>query len=78
MALHFVLKLYSTATLLFYDRPEYDVFWKAVTDLDVPVYFHPRTNVAQISSTLYQHSMYTKGSSQEYAATLSTHIMGYG
>jgi len=29
-------------TMLFYDQPEYDVFWKTVQDLDVPVYMHPR------------------------------------
>jgi len=28
--------------MLFYDQPEYDVFWKTVQDLDVPVYMHPR------------------------------------
>lgn len=66
----------DNATLLFYDRPEYDVFWKMASELDVPVYFHPRANIAQISLALYQHSIYTKGSVQEYAATLSTHIMG--
>ncbi|EEB93055.1 hypothetical protein MPER_08344 [Moniliophthora perniciosa FA553] len=27
----------DTLTLLFYDQPEYDVFWEMVTDLDVPV-----------------------------------------
>ena len=48
-----------------------------VSDLDVPVYFHPRVNIAQISSALYQHSVYTEGSAQEYAAALSTHILGY-
>ena len=64
-------------TLLFYDRPEYDVFWQTVSELDVPVYFHPRVNIAQISLALYQHSVYTKGPVQEYAATLSTHILGY-
>ena len=26
---------------VFYDGPEYDVFWETVQDLDVPVYLHP-------------------------------------
>jgi 2,3-dihydroxybenzoate decarboxylase len=53
------------------------VFWRAVSDLDVPVYFHPRVNIPQISATLYQHVIHAKGPVQEYATTLSTHILGY-
>ncbi|KAF9007027.1 amidohydrolase 2 [Cyathus striatus] len=63
-------------TLLFYDQPEYDVFWQTVTDLDVPIYFHPRSNIAQITSLLYQHSSFLLGPAQQYAVTLSTHILG--
>ncbi|KAJ7497523.1 hypothetical protein FB451DRAFT_235710 [Mycena latifolia] len=44
------------ATLLFYDRPEYDVFWEMVTELDVPVYLHPRPNIAQVQMLLYEHA----------------------
>ncbi|KAF8882802.1 hypothetical protein BD779DRAFT_1541567 [Infundibulicybe gibba] len=58
-------------------RPtEYDVFWQMVTDLDVPVYFHPRPNIAQISQLLFTHAPFLQGPSQEFAATLSTHILG--
>jgi hypothetical protein len=28
--------------VLFYDQPEYDIFWKTCADLDVVVYIHPR------------------------------------
>lgn len=28
--------------MMFYDSPEWDVFWSTVTDLDVPFYLHPR------------------------------------
>ncbi|KAK0186120.1 amidohydrolase 2 [Armillaria mellea] len=63
-------------TLLYYDQPEYDEFWQMVTDLDVPVYFHPRTNVQLISSLVYSHGFGLKGPAQEFAATLSTHILG--
>ncbi|KIK65009.1 hypothetical protein GYMLUDRAFT_240343 [Collybiopsis luxurians FD-317 M1] len=62
-------------TLLFYDQPEYDVFWNVVTQLDVPVYFHPRLNVAPISTLLYSHSRWLTGARQEYAVTLSNHIL---
>ncbi|KAF9007029.1 hypothetical protein BDQ17DRAFT_1351279, partial [Cyathus striatus] len=66
----------DNATLLFYDQPEYDVFWQMVSDLNVPIYFHPRSNIAQISSLLYHHATFLLGPAQEFAATLSTHILG--
>ncbi|PFH47446.1 hypothetical protein AMATHDRAFT_77216 [Amanita thiersii Skay4041] len=64
------------ATLLYYDRPEYDPFWQTVTELDVPVYFHPRSNIPQVQSFLFNHSPFIKGPAQEYAVTLSNHIIG--
>ncbi|KAJ6594136.1 amidohydrolase 2 [Mycena capillaripes] len=66
----------DNATLLFYDQPEYDVFWKMVTELDVPVYLHPRNNIPQIQNLLYGHAPWLRGASQEFADTLSTHVMG--
>ncbi|KAK0493357.1 amidohydrolase 2 [Armillaria luteobubalina] len=62
-------------TLLYYDQPEYDEFWQMVTDLDVPVYFHPRTNVQLISSLVYSHGFGLKGAAQKFAGnTVDTHI----
>ncbi|KAF8064253.1 amidohydrolase 2 [Lyophyllum atratum] len=66
----------DNTTLLFYDQPEYDVFWQAVTDLDVPIYFHPRGNVAPISTLMYTHAPFLKGPAEEFAVTLSNHILG--
>ncbi|KAJ3874734.1 amidohydrolase 2 [Lentinula edodes] len=63
-------------TLLFYDQPEYDIFWSTVIELDVPVYFHPRTNVAPISTLLYTQAPWLRGAGQEFAVTLSNHILG--
>ncbi|KAF5332925.1 hypothetical protein D9758_015953 [Tetrapyrgos nigripes] len=64
-------------TLLYYDQPQYDVFWQMVTDLDVPIYFHPRINIDLISNLLYSsHAPWLKGAAQEFSATLSTHILG--
>ena len=65
-----------SVTLLYYDQPQYDVFWKTVVELDVPVYFHPRTNIPLISSLVYSHAPWLKGAGQEFAVTLSTHILG--
>ncbi|KAF7759625.1 hypothetical protein Agabi119p4_11320 [Agaricus bisporus var. burnettii] len=66
----------DNTTLLYYDQPEYDVFWQMVSDLDVPVYFHPRSNIAQIGSLMTGHARWLKGPAQEFAATLSNHILG--
>ncbi|KAJ6499102.1 amidohydrolase 2 [Mycena sanguinolenta] len=66
----------DSATLLFYDQPEYDVFWEMVTELDVPVYLHPRENIAQVQAFLYAHAPWLEGAPQEFADTLSTHILG--
>ncbi|KAE9407412.1 amidohydrolase 2 [Gymnopus androsaceus JB14] len=63
-------------TLLFFYQPEYDVFWDTVTELDVPVYFHPRNNVAPISTLFYTQVPWLKGPAQEFSATLSTHVLG--
>ncbi|KAF5332924.1 hypothetical protein D9758_015952 [Tetrapyrgos nigripes] len=64
-------------TLLYFDQPEYDVFWQMVTDLDVPVYFHPRTNVPTIENLVYSNGRpWLSGAAQEFAATLSTHLLG--
>lgn len=63
-------------TFLFYDQPQYDVFWQAVVDLDVPVYLHPRVNPPPVSTLLYDHAPFLIGPAQEFAATLSTHILG--
>ncbi|GLB34793.1 putative amidohydrolase [Lyophyllum shimeji] len=66
----------DNATLLYYDQPGYDVFWRTVTELDVPVYFHPRSNIGQIASLMYAHAPFIKGPAEEFAVTLSNHILG--
>ncbi|KAF7361719.1 Amidohydrolase family protein [Mycena venus] len=66
----------DNATLLYYDQPEYDVFWEMVTELDVPVYLHPRSNIPQIQALLYDHAPWLKAAAQEFTDTLSTHVMG--
>ncbi|KAF8519704.1 amidohydrolase 2 [Gautieria morchelliformis] len=66
----------DNATLLYYDQPEFDVFWQMVTDLDVPVYMHPRVGISQLTALQYQHSIFLNGPQQEFAVSLSTHVMG--
>ncbi|TBU33478.1 amidohydrolase 2 [Dichomitus squalens] len=63
-------------TFIFYDQPEFDVFWQMAVDLDVPVYLHPRTNPDPVETLLYAHAPFLIGAPQEFAVTLSTHILG--
>ncbi|KAJ3483525.1 hypothetical protein NLJ89_g12055 [Agrocybe chaxingu] len=63
-------------TPLYYDQQEYDVFWQMVSDLNVPIYFHPRVDIAPTLDFQYAHAPFLKGPAQEFAATLSTHILG--
>ncbi|KAJ8090429.1 hypothetical protein PM082_019027 [Marasmius tenuissimus] len=59
---------------LFYDQPEYDVFWETATELDVPVYLHPRLNTPAIARALYSGNPWLRNANQEFATTLSNHV----
>ncbi|KAF8200323.1 amidohydrolase 2 [Pholiota molesta] len=63
-------------TPLYYDQPEYDIFWKTLSDLDVPLYLHPRTDIPSILNFQYAHATFLKGPAQQFAATLSGHVLG--
>ena len=47
-----------------------------VSDLNVPIYLHPRGNMPDVAEMVYDHAPYLLGPPQEYAATLSNHILG--
>ena len=47
-----------------------------MVDLDVPVYFHPRVNPTPVSTLLFAHAPFLIGPAQEFAATLSNHLLG--
>ncbi|TVY20142.1 2,3-dihydroxybenzoate decarboxylase [Lachnellula arida] len=66
----------DNATLLYYDQPEYDVFWDAVQELDVPIYFHPRIPVAQVTALDYAHAPWLLGAPHQFAVELSSHVAG--
>ena len=64
------------ATLLYYDEPQYDAFWSVVQELDVPVYFNPRSPIAQVTALDYFHSPWITGAPHQFAVMLSNHIVG--
>ena len=63
-------------TFIYYDQPEFDVFWQMVVDLDVPVYFHPRVNPDPVATLLFAQAPFLIGPAQEFAVTLSNHLLG--
>lgn len=55
--------------IVFYDGPEWDVFWSTVTELDVPFYLHPRNPTGTISGWL---PMVSSIATQPYKSSLAT------
>lgn len=62
----------------YYDEEEYDVFWAAVQDLGVPVYFHPRwpplVEIAPGSPAAYAPRTHLLGAAVQFHLDLSFHI----
>ncbi|KAF1354805.1 hypothetical protein BDV97DRAFT_289790 [Delphinella strobiligena] len=63
-------------TYLFYDQPEYDPFWKVVTELDVPVYIHPAAPSGAVYDKLYAQRQCLIGPPLSFANSVSLHILG--
>ena len=63
-------------TFLFYDQPAYDVFWKVVVELDVPVYIHPAAPVGLRFKKLYEQRKYLVGPPLSFANSVSLHLLG--
>ena len=68
--------------MLFYDTPEYDVFWQKLVELDVPLYIHPRVYGSPSESIpdKYLSLFYNKypelpGSAWGFSIYLAQHIL---
>ncbi|KAH8896691.1 amidohydrolase 2 [Thozetella sp. PMI_491] len=61
---------------LYFDEPQYDVFWKTVEELGVPVYMHPRYPVAPDlePDTKYGQRRRLIGAGVQFHLDLSFHI----
>lgn len=40
--------------LIFYDKPEWDLFWQTCVELDVPLYLHPRNPTGVVFEKLWK------------------------
>ena len=62
--------------MIFYDGPEWDVFWSTVTDLDVPFYLHPRNPTGTIHDKLWAQRKWLIGPPLSFAHGVSLHALG--
>jgi 2,3-dihydroxybenzoate decarboxylase len=62
--------------MIFYDNPAWDVFWKTVTELDVPFYLHPRNPTGQIYDKLWADRKWLVGPPLSFAHGVSLHLLG--
>ena len=62
--------------MIFYDQPEWDVFWSTVTELDVPFYLHPRNPTGTIHDKLWADRKWLVGPPLSFAQGVSLHLLG--
>lgn len=62
--------------MIFYDGPEWDVFWKTCTDLDVPFYLHPRNPTGTMYEKLWAKRKWLVGPPLSFAQGVSLHLLG--
>ena len=63
-------------TMLFYDAPEYDAFWKVAEELDCPVYIHPREATPLITEQMWKARPWLAFSALGYAQRVAVHVLG--
>jgi 2,3-dihydroxybenzoate decarboxylase len=62
-------------TMMVYDQPEYDPFWKTANDLKAPVYLHPRISSRLIHDQMWKGRPWLDFSALSYADRLNMHIL---
>lgn len=63
-------------TMLFFDQPIYDAFWKAAEELDCPVYLHPRAATPLIHDQMWKGRPWLEFSALGYAHRIGMHVLG--
>ncbi|KAG5939764.1 hypothetical protein E4U53_007738 [Claviceps sorghi] len=62
--------------MIFYDGPEWDPFWRTVTQLDVPFYLHPRNPTGTQYDKLWAKRKWLIGPPLSFAHGVSLHVLG--
>ena len=63
-------------TMLFYDDPSYDVFWRTAEALNAPVYIHPRSATPEITEKMWKGREHLAFSALGYANRVNMHLLG--
>ncbi|CAK1367532.1 unnamed protein product [Cercospora beticola] len=66
----------SGTGMIFYDNPEWDVFWSVVQELDVPFYLHPRNPTGVFHDKLWAPRKWLVGPPLSFAQGVSLHLLG--
>lgn len=66
----------SGTGMIFYDGPEWDVFWSTVQELDVPFYLHPRNPTGVFMEKLWAPRKWLVGPPLSFAQGVSLHLLG--
>lgn len=61
---------------VFYDQPEWDIFWETLTELDVPLYLHPRNPTGIVLEKLWKDRSWLIGPPLSFAVGVSLHALG--
>ncbi|KAI6973354.1 2,3-dihydroxybenzoate [Hortaea werneckii] len=62
--------------MIFYDGPEWDVFWKTCTRLDVPFYLHPRNPTGTVFEKLWKDRKWLIGPPLSFAQGVGLSMLG--
>ncbi|KAK7550098.1 amidohydrolase family protein [Phyllosticta citricarpa] len=62
--------------MIFYDGPDWDVFWSTVEELDVPFYLHPRNPTGTMYERLWADRKWLVGPPLSFAQGVSLHLLG--
>lgn len=62
--------------MIFYDNEQWDIFWQTCTELDVPVYLHPRNPTGRIYEQLWADRKWLIGPPLSFAQGVSLHVLG--
>ncbi|KAJ5468483.1 hypothetical protein N7475_006235 [Penicillium sp. IBT 31633x] len=61
---------------IFYDQPEWDVFWREIEELDVPLYIHPRPTAPAATEIFLTGRPWLRGSTYFFSVGVSLHVLG--
>ncbi|KAI6891065.1 2,3-dihydroxybenzoate [Hortaea werneckii] len=62
--------------MIFYDGPEWDVFWETCTKLDVPFYLHPRNPTGTMFEKLWKDRKWLIGPPLSFAQGVGLSLLG--